>query len=42
MHKSWSSKILHEDSNDKGFSTIEIDESSIGNSNIVYWMFGLI
>ena len=43
MHKRWSTTMLSEAPTDEGFSTIEIDESSIiGNSNIVYWMFGLI
>ena len=43
MHKSWSTKMLVEDPNEEGYSTIEIDESCIiGNSNVVYWMFGLI
>ena len=43
MHKSWSTKMLAEEPNEEGYSTIEIDESCIiDNSNVVYWMFGLI
>lgn len=43
MHNNWSTQMIAEDPNNEGFSTIEIDESSIiGNSNVVYWMFGLI
>ena len=41
MHFKWSQKILAEEPNENGYSTIEIDESvMIGNSNVVYWMFG--
>ena len=43
MHKNWKNKLLGESITEKGFAAIEIDESEIiGNSEIIYWMFGLI
>lgn len=32
-----------EEPNEEGYSSVEIDESKIiNNSNIIYWIFGLI
>ena len=43
MHKNWKNKLLGESITEKGFAAIEIDEREIiGNSEIIYWMFGLI
>ena len=43
MHKNQSNNFLGETIGEEGYGSIEIDESTIvGNSNITYWMFGLV
>ena len=42
-HLKWNHSYLGEEIDSTGYPSIEIDESKIiGNSNTVYWMFGLI
>ena len=45
MHYNWSKSLLGEEGElDKnGYISCEIDESEIiGNSNVIYWMFGIV
>ena len=45
MHIKWSKTLLGEDSilDNNGYISCEIDESEIiGNSNVIYWMFGIV
>ena len=45
MHSNWSKSLLGEDGilDKNGYISCEIDESEIiGNSNVIYWMFGIV
>ena len=43
MHKIWNNDLMGNNLSENGYPVFEIDESEIiGNSEIIYWMFGII
>ena len=43
MHNLWEKNIMGNNLTESGFPIFEIDESEIiGNSEVIYWMFGII
>ena len=43
MHKMWNKNLMGNNISEKGYPVFEIDESEIiGNSEVIYWMFGMI
>ena len=43
MHTIWNKDLMGNNLSEKGYPVFEIDESEIiGNSEIIYWMFGII
>ena len=43
MHKNWNKDLMGNNLSEHGYPVFEIDENEIiGNSEIIYWMFGII